>query len=234
MDDRGGYPALRALVLLEWKRLLPTAARTLGMGAVVTGVLVATGAFTFPRLAFLLAVVGLVPVMGVPMNALRDKLDGGLEFLGLLPVSPRTHAAARLLALVGASIPAALVATAAAVLALQGGITGPLGPRPILQLFLATLLFMVGGAFFATALILRFQTQQGHYVVLALLGSGMVLDRVLPDPVATFLALSVHGWFIPVVWSLGVVAVGAMAWLAFSMACSGIERFKPSADRLTW
>lgn len=234
MDDRGGYPALRALVVMEWRRVLPVALRTVGMGAAVVGVLAATGALTVGRLAFLLALIGGVPVMGFPTNALKDKLDGGLEFLRLLPVSAVTQVTGRLLALLGVAFPGALVATVAAVLALQEGVPGALEPRAVIQMFGAVLLFTVGGGFFATAMVLRFELQKSNYVIFGFVGAVWVLDRVLPDPVGTFLALSVHTWFVPAAWTLGVVSVVAMAWAAFALACSGIERFTPSGDRLTW
>ena len=234
MDDRSGYRALRALVVLEWTRVVPTVLRSLAMGGVVTAVLGGTGAFTLPRMAFILGVVGVVPVLSFPLNALRDKLDGGLEFLRVLPVAARTQALGRLVAIVGMALPASLVATLATVLALKGSVSAVLGLGALLQLFFALTLVMVGVAFLGTALVLRFDVQQSNYALVGVFATFMVLDHVFPDPVGTFLVLSQQGWFPPVLWAVVCVGVLAMAWLGFSMACSGIEGFTPSRDRLTW
>jgi hypothetical protein len=229
---------LRALVALELERILPLAGRSLVTGAVVVGVLVATGAFTLPRLAFILAMVGLIPVTGMPLNALRDKLDGGLEFLRVLPASPRTLATARLLAILLVALPGALLGTGAAALSLLGDVPGVVAVRPLAGLFLAlTATFVVGG-FLATALILRFEVNQASYAPLAFLGVAFVLGRVgehyLPDPVGTFMGLLPHAWFLPALWAVGLAAALGVGWFALTLATSGIARFSPGKDRLTW
>ncbi|HKJ01785.1 MAG TPA: hypothetical protein VJ997_05000 [Longimicrobiales bacterium] len=238
MADPNGYGALRALVRLEMRRSIPLVGRALIFGGVLSTVLLATGTFTFPRLAFVLGLTGIIPVMAFPMNALRDKLDGGLEFLRILPVPPETQAAARLLALAVVALPAALLCAVAAALALQADAPQIIGPQPVLGLFVALSLGLVGFGFFAVAVVLRFPVHQSGYLPLmlmaALVGMSELGNRYLPDPVGAFLALSGHAWFLPALWTSGIAMVGALGWLAFHLASEGIARFRPAKNRILW
>lgn len=238
MADNSGNSTLRALVGLEVTRTLPTFGRGLVMGAVVTGVLIVTGVFTLPRLAFILGIVAFTPAAGIPINALRDKIDGGLEFLQLLPASPGIQAMARFLSVALLALPGALIGTAAAALLLAGDVPTVLGVRPLFEIFLALALFFAAIGSLATALVLRFELSQTTWAPLVFLGVVLVGDhyeeRYLPDPLGTFTGLMGHAWFLPVLWAVGILGTVLAAWFAFALARAGIARFSPPRDRITW
>jgi hypothetical protein len=238
MREAAGHPALLALARMELKRVAPVVLRTLGLLAMGWVGLLAAGAFTYPRLAFVMAITAGVPVISAPMNALRDKMDGGLEFLRQLPVSAETQAMGRLLALAVLAIPAALLASLAGALALQAELPWIWDARPLVSLFASLALLFVGGGFLLTALVLRFEMHQSSYLPLVFFAVVIIGDsieeRFLPDPVGSFTRMMAHPWFLPVAWVTLVALVALAGWIAFRLACSGIERFTPGRDRMTW
>ncbi|MDP2958375.1 MAG: ABC-2 transporter permease [Longimicrobiales bacterium] len=230
--------AMRALVRLEITRTLPVLGRTAVFGVVATAVLFGTGAYTPGRLSFILGMLGTLPVFALPMNTLRDKVDGGLEFLRFLPIPPSTLVAGRFLAGALGALFGALVCTVAVAVALPDGLAELTRPRALAGIFLAlTLAFGIGGAC-VIALILRFEVSQAGYIPIALVAAAMVLDqyekRFIPDPVGTTRWLMAQGWFVPVAWGLGIALAAALGWGAFALACRGIARYTPAKERITW
>lgn len=237
MDD-AGYPAVRALIRMEMRRMMPFLGRSLSMAGVIMAALFVTGAITPGRVAFLLAVIGGAVVMAFPLNTVRDKLDGGMEFLCFLPVTPQAHALARLISLVVVAVPGAIICTGAVAFSLHDSVPSVVNARSLIGVAVGLELALVGGGYLTGALFLRFDVSSSSLVpvgvIFGLYAFGALVDRWVPDPMATVTRLASHSWFLPSVWWGGTLAVAALAWLAFLVTASGIARFTPPKDRMTW
>jgi len=229
---------LGALVLLELRRAAPVVVQTSRMGAGALVVLLLFGWQTPGRIAFVLGVMGLAGLWSVPMNVMRDKLEGGLEFLTALPVEPRVLAAARLLAVVIFALPAGAGGAAAVYLTYGAG----LATIPALRLALWTFALVSAGAALAVGvgvgIALRIEARSFANLVvlgfLAVVAAGRLLARLAPhvEPIAqTALA---DPW-LPAALCALLACLGAFfGWLAFYLARTGLERFGPRRDRITW
>lgn len=227
---------LRALVRLEYRRGLGPNLRLIGLFAVGTTLMVTLGWMSPSRLGWLLALVATTFLMQVPMGVLRDKLDGGLEFLVTLPASPGDLAVGRLLAAAAACVPGALGLLAAVrlwfptqVAALPGGLVGAFGLLWITTTLVSALL---------VAIAFRFEARTTLYVPIGLGLVGVVTDELapglVPHPLEVVDWLTRQGWPTGVFWGAGGLSIALVAWLAYRMARSGIERFEPGRDRITW
>ena len=103
--------AFRALTLLELRRMRGLMVRTCGLLAALVLVLQLAGMASPGVVAFFYATIGLSFLVGIATNVVRDRFDGGLEFVVSLPVSSGLVAAARLAACALVSLPAALLMT---------------------------------------------------------------------------------------------------------------------------
>lgn len=231
-------PALRALLRLEIKRTLPLTRRALVMAVVVAVVLFLTDLYTAPRMAYVIAVLGGAVSFTLSANAVRDKVEGGMEFLRSLPMSPSTHTAGRFLGAAVMSIPGALSFTVATVLMLPEGLSGLTSPQALVGIFLGFVALVTTLGFVVLALLLRLETSQLGYVPLPLLAALLILghftDRLVPDPAATTQRLLAQAWFLPVAWAVLLAAVALVGWGSFAVARAGITNFKPGRDRITW
>ncbi|HSG09748.1 MAG TPA: hypothetical protein VLA36_15405 [Longimicrobiales bacterium] len=238
MIDATVSPVLGTLVRLELVRSLPVVGRSLVMGALVTGILLAGGSFTFPRAAFILGVVSGVAMAGPVMNALRDKVDGGLDFLKFLPVTPDTLVAARLLALAAMVVPGAALGTAASALSLMDRIPWVLHVRPLLGIFLALASLLMAGGALLLGLVLRFELSRMAQAPLLLLAGVLLLDRyenrLVLDGSDTLGTLLTQPWFPPLLClAAAALAAAAVGW-AFTLGRAGIAAHSPGRDRMTW
>jgi len=231
-------PALRALLRLEIKRTLPLARRSLVMGVVVAAVLFLTDLYTAPRMAYVIAVLGGAVSFTLCANAVRDKVEGGLEFLSSLPMSPSTHTAGRFLAVAVMSIPGALSFTVATVLVLPEGLSALTSPQAVVGIFLGFVAMVTTSGFVTLAMMLRLETSHIAYIPLPLLAAVLILghftDRLVPDPMATTQWLLAQVWFLPAAWAALLAAVVLVGWGSFAVARAGITNFKPGRDRITW
>lgn len=234
MTDGAG----RALVALELRRVTGPVLRMYGFTAVAMGFLVAVGWSTPGRLSFLLALAGFSTVSQIPMNALRDRVEGGLEFLTGLPVAPETLAAARIGACALAAAPGA-----ALILAATGVLLGNAGalPRGLGWVPAAGLLAWSGvtaGASFITALVLRLQVSRMGYVplalVLALAALDPVVSRMLPHPWETLRALAARPWLPQAAWAVCFLGCGVAVLVSLRLAGAAMRAFRPGRDRMTW
>ena len=230
--------SLRRLVALEARRAWPTVAHTTLLGAAALVVLAVAGWLTRGRVAFLLMVWSLAGPWSLPMNVLRDRLDGGLEFLQSLPVSASLLAGARLLAVVVFAVPAGVAASIALWTARPDDLlVGAVLPATLGVFLGATTGVSVIGAL-GVGIALRLEARSFGNVVaagfVALIAGHEVTRRYFPTLVSDTLAvLSRPG--VPRI--LGVAAplvVAALGWIAFRLARSGVERFTPGRDRVTW
>ena len=103
MSDRR---ALRALLRLELARTLPQISRTLGLAALAAAALAVFGGVTSSRLVLLMTFVAVSGTGAVFQNVIRDKLEGGLDFLVSLPVDRRVLAISRAVACAVLAVPA--------------------------------------------------------------------------------------------------------------------------------
>ncbi len=227
---------LRALVALELRRNLAAYGRFLLGVAGVLAILAASGWVTPPRLAFVTVVVGTTLLMQVPGTVVRDRLDGGLEFLVSLPVPRSLIARARLTYALVASVPCAIGFTAAAAL-LAPASAGAL-PGGLWTLFVWIFVVVVLCAFLMVGWTLRFEARQATNgfigLVVGMTALGGLVPRVLPDPLGATLRLLARPW---APWALGAgasIVIAGLLWLSFHLARTGLERFTPGRERITW
>lgn len=227
---------IRALVLLELRRGLAPNARLIGAFAAGTAVMAALRWLTPSRFAWLLALIATTLFMQVPMCVLRDKLDGGMEFLVSLPVSSSSLAAGRLLAGAISCLPGSLALAVAirlwvpeASAAVPGGMAAVAGGLWIASALACCLLVAVA---------CRFEARTTLYVPIV---SGLVavaLDElapgVVPDPLVAAGWLLRRPWAPAVLWIAGTSVVVLLAWLSLRVARTGIARFEQGRDRITW
>jgi hypothetical protein len=227
---------LGALLRLELRRGLEPNRRLIGLFAAGTALMAVLGWMSPNRFAWFLALVATTFFMQVPMGVLRDKLDGGLEFLVSLPATTDSLALGRLLAAAIACIPCAIGLAVAARLwfptevdALPGGLFAGAALAWIATALACVL--MVAVAF-------RFEARTTLYVPISLGLVGIALDEIapglIPHPLVVAGWLTRRTWSSGVLWAVGIVAVMLLTWLAFWLARSGIERFEPGRDRISW
>jgi hypothetical protein len=230
--------ALPTLVRLELGRIFLPVVKMYGFTAAVAALLLAAGWSTPGRLSFLLALAGFSTLSQIPMNALRDRIEGGLEFLKGLPVDAGTLALARVAACAVGAVPAAVIVLGAAVVLGRG--TDPVveGTAWIPGAVILAWAGLAAGASLVTGLVLRVQVSRIGYVplvlVLALAALDPVVDRLVPDPAATVGSLLELPWLPQAAWAAGLAASGLVTSLAFQLARSGIRTFTPGRDRVTW
>lgn len=227
---------LRALVAVELRRDVAAYGKlVIGVGVALL-VMASAGWLTGPRFGILVAVVGSAILMQVPGGVVREKLDGGIEFLVSLPVSRGLLAAARLVHVLLASVPCAIGFTALVALSVPGS-THRL-PGGIWTLFAGIFVTtLVAGALMVGAT-LRFEVRHATNGLAGFLVLLIVVDelvpKVLPDPLGTTLRLMARPWAPYGATGVGALLVVVMLWLAFHLARTGLERYTPGRDRITW
>jgi len=212
--------------------------RTSGLLAALVLVLQLTGMASPGAVAFLYATIGLSFLVGIATNVVRDRIDGGLEFVVSLPVSAKLVAAARLAACALVALPAALLMTVGLALTLPP-VTGQ-APTATwsAQLFVGAWVAGSVGAGLLQGSLVRF-TQETlarlplvAMAVIIVVGAGT--DRLFPDLDQRLAALAGEPW-LPALLS-GVTVVGALGGfaLAYWLLEGGVRRFRPGRDRITW
>lgn len=228
--------ALRALVALELRRVGASAARIVAAVAALVGVLVLAGWMTPARVAIPVGMVGFSLLAAGPSGVMRDKLDGGLEFLTFLPVPAGTLAAARLAYVTLASVPGG----AGLALALWGFGEDEFAAAPGAPWSLVVGIWIVSllGALLATGCALRFGVRRmGQVFVGVLFGwlaLGGILETIAPEPWLVTRWLLERPGSAVALWALGLATLVCTPWLSYRLARTGIERFTPGRDRIGW
>ncbi len=226
----------RALLGLELRRAVTIAGKLLAFTAVAAALLGLSGSMSVPRAGLLLSVAATAFAMQVPVGIMRDKLDGGLEFLVSLPVPAAHLAAGRFVATVACCLPASLaLALALHVSRPRLEVAFPLGP---LGAFLAIWVGMNALCLLMVGLALRFEARTTLYLPVGLGFAGALFDEISPrigwDPAASARWLVAQPWAPTALSSGTLVATAALVWLAFHLGRTGLERYTPGRDRITW
>jgi hypothetical protein len=227
---------LAALLDADVRRLGPSIARS---AAGVLGVLVlaaATGVGSRGFVSGLLAALLLMHPLFLAMQVAKDRMDGTLEFLCTLPVTPRTLAAVRLvpiLALCGAA------GLTFAGLVLWTGATAPLGfgtrAAAGVALLLGTLVPAAGAAaLLALAVRMRFEAlvRIPMFAIMGLVLLGKLLDRVVPPTAWRALAELARDRGFPAwrsAWRRSALA--SVIAVAYRLLARALAQFVPDARR---
>lgn len=212
--------------------------RTSGFLAAAVLVLVALDMAEPGVLAFLCATVGVSFLFGIAVNGVRDRLEGGLEFLTSLPVTSRVAAWARLVACGVVAVPSAVLLSAALILVAPTAPAGMPGAVWVASCFMGTWLSATGSSALLLGALLRFsQEMMGRIPVVVVLtifvGAG-ALERAFPGLETHMAGLARELWF-PAALSVAVWlgSVAALA-VAYRLLEGGIRRFRPGRDSITW
>jgi len=228
--------ALGALVRLELLRARPAALRLFTFVAGAAAVMSLAGWATAARLGVFLLLAGFTLVAYVPTSILRDKLDGGMEFLVSLPTPASTLAAGRLLAVVVACVPGAAALWAGLLLVTPVPVWAvPGGPwNVLLGMWLLTTVAMV--VLVGVTLRIRVEHTGAIFITFFVLSTAVdeLVPRLLPDPLATARRLWTAPWAPLALWILGVTLVAGAVVVGFRLARTGFERFTPGRDRISW
>lgn len=225
---------LATLVAADVRRLGPGVARS---AAAVLGVLVlalATGAGKRGFVAGLTGAILTMHPMFLAMQVAKDKVDGTLEFLCALPVTPRTLAAARLVPILALS---ALAGVAVAAFALWNGAPAALGHPPAVVAATALLVGALVPAALAAVVLaltarLRFEAlvSAPMFLLLGLAALSKGLDRAVPPAVWEQLrALAARPWAPAALLALLTALLAATIVLAFGATARTFARFTPEA-----
>jgi ABC-type Na+ efflux pump permease subunit len=212
--------------------------RTSGLLAALVLVLQLAGMASPGAVAFFYATIGLSFLVGIATNVVRDRIDGGLEFVVSLPVRPRLVAGARMAACALVAVPAASLITLALVLTIPPATgqapTGTGAARLLVGVWVAG---SVGAGLLQGSLV-RFTHETLARLPLVAMALIIVVaagtDRLFPHLDERLTALAGEPW-VPALMS-GVTVVGALGGLALAywLLEGGIRRFRPGRDRITW
>jgi hypothetical protein len=230
--------ALRSLMILELRRAERPLRRTLGLAAGASVVISVLGLATAGRMAFILVVLGMTVLSTPVMSIVKDKLDGGLEFLVALPVDRSVLAAARLGAGCLISMAGGLCLAVAFWLVSRQSLPAmrshSLAPG-------AFGIIIVGAALsvgLGMGVSLRMRASRFANLVFAGFLVALVVEKLIrhamPGGADVLLRLLAEPWFPrALAVALGLLA-GAAAWLAYWLSRTGLERFRPERDEPTW
>ncbi|MEJ2539159.1 MAG: hypothetical protein P8188_04205 [Gemmatimonadota bacterium] len=235
MADR----AFRALVAVELRRGLGVVGRGLAMTGAALLLFAVLGQADRQSLGTLLLGLTAFYMVSAPVTVTRDRLDGGLEFLASLPVSPGIVAGARLTGFALLQLPVPVH------LSLAGWLWAwpALGLSPGLgtagAFFLLTWALSVGITGVVSGVMVRWGADAfGRWpaILLALFGMAAVLmggrfEAAIRDVLARLVAQA----------GLGTVVGGGSALLAlvllalaYRWLAVGVERFQPEPAKIQW
>lgn len=230
---------LRSLLGVELRRIrknLLSALAVAGVGALLRAV----GLVETKTSVWLVVAAAMLLGMAVPLNILKDKLTGHLEFTTTLPISSNTLAVAAFLATGLGLVPLSAVATGAINWVVLPALGIGSGIWWVLGTVLAVWAVFSAGAFLLLGTLVRFD-----------------LNKVGVMPFALFLLMGLFGdtiqeWIAPHAPAIvnflasnpalaGVLATTALLLLAaspfavgFFLIRQGFEKFRPKPDAIDW
>jgi ABC-type Na+ efflux pump permease subunit len=235
VNDRG---MVQALLRLELRRTLPPVLRAVGLAAVAAAALTVFGGVTPSRLALLMTFVAISGIGAAFQNVIRDKLDGGLEFLLSLPVDRRVLALSRTAACAALGLPAGAALTATGRLALRTAGVSPPGVSITAGAFVLSTLAVAAVAVLMMGISLRLKAAHFANMVavgfLAGLGVVWLVSHVVRPSRGGLLRLAAAPWLPGLLVLTVSVLLGAATWLGYRLARTGLERFRPDRDQVSW
>lgn len=228
----------RTLVGLEFRRARQFLVR-IGVLSLVAVVAVLVLEFGRSGLRPVLSILGASLALQVPLEAVKDKLTGGLELLTTLPVSTSTLAAARLTATVLFSALGALS------LAVTFGVTWPAFAedasvvRTVLASFPVIWFLLAACCSAALGLALRFKTKAvmtygSLAVIAAFAGVAYLYDRLFGSPTRAIQAIMASDHTLLIATAAALVASALVLAGSFLLARKGLERYEPEPDAMDW
>jgi ABC-type Na+ efflux pump permease subunit len=184
-----------------------------------------------------LMVIGMTGLFSPPMSTMRDKIDGGMEFLTALPVERSTLAAARMIA----SLLAGLFAGAAGALAvvLFGHRLAGLGTVRLAVASFGLISLVTGvGTALTTGMSCRMEARNFSKLFLvflvAFVGVGKLAESIPGEWKRSAWTALGRPWFPEMVGAVTLLVSALLLYLSYHMARTGLERFTPGRDRITW
>lgn len=230
--------ALWALVRLEVRRAWPVLRPTLPLGAGFLALMWLFKWLTPENEALVLMVIGMSGIWSAPTSAMRDKIDGGMEFLTALPLERKTLAAARMIASILFGLFAGLFGAAAVLVVFGSRMAGVGAIRLTVASFGMVSLVSAVAAALATALACRMEARSFSWLFLVGLGgiaSVGAIEKRLPASWKHAALTALGRPWLPEAVALAVFLVSVLLlFLAYHVARTGFERFTPGRDRITW
>jgi ABC-type Na+ efflux pump permease subunit len=225
---------VRALLGADVRRLGPRfALSTVGVLAVLL-LSITTGIGSRGFVTGITSALLFMQPMYLAMQIVKDRVDGTLDFLCSLPVTPETLAAVRVVPMAALSL---LGGVAAAVLGLWHGVPASLGRGPVT----VAATFLLVGALVPAALAsvvlalsarFRFETlvMLPMLLVFGVVALGQAVARFVPDGTGAELRLLLTQPWVPAVLiaTLCGALIGVVA-LAFRLTAHAFARFTPEA-----
>lgn len=175
----------------------------------------------------------------LPFGTIRDKLDGTLEFLTTLPVTPGTLAAAKFASAALLALPWAGATGAIVVVVPPSGVVFPTPVGAAIGVTVVSWLLLVSLSWVALAFSLWFDEKRVALPLLlglALALSGPLVKRVLPAGFRASVAVVLLRVIRHPLAPLGAAIVALMlvaicGWLAFGATRLALERYRPKPAR---
>lgn len=228
----------KALLGVEIRRGLPPTLRYMGLTPVIGMLFVFVGSASRENIGVLLLGFALGYIFTVPMAAMKDRIDGSMEFVSTLPASGEALAAPKFLAAALSVLPGAIQVAAAAGWWVFPALGFEEYGRMVTLVFFGSWLAMSGVACLMVALFVRFEVRQvmtGPMVVGGVLMATLFfLDRVASPSIQTVRAFVEHPWAPFIVAAFAFLGIAAIFATALVLAKKGFEDYRPLADSITW
>ena len=230
---------IRSLLGVEFRRNKKNLLVALCIAVVGTLVLQVVGRASTGTTIWLLFVAAASVAMGVPMNIIRDKVTGQMEFTTTLPVPSGTLVFAAFVSIALGVFPlAALAAGAINWMALPAaGTNGGVGW--LLAAFLTVWPLASAAMCLGCSALIRFDVNKLAFAPAAFLIVLLVVDdffeqwvRAWLPTAVEFLANSGSAWVLGAVAALSVPV--AMLAVASFLARQGFERYRPKPAAIDW
>ena len=213
---------LRARLFLG--RGLPAVAALFGLALLISGAGRA-------KWGMAMGIFGVSLCMTPPIRALAEKIDGTLDFLTSLPVSPRELALAQLVSCAGHTAFGALLWIGAIALAAPPYLDAPGGPQWYASAYVSMWLAATLLSSVAAGALTRFRTETMAWLPLALVGAVAaavaLAERIWPEGDQTIIRWLVQNPNPPLLVALGVMATALALWGAFHLLRAGYAAFRP-------